>query len=184
MENDNAFTEILPSGQDKAPDRRRTPRIAAMKLVKLGHDDTEGLAYCRDISDGGMRVALATPLAPGTEVEIALSPSARIRARVVWARGWECGVAFTRRIDSAALIGSIAVEARLAQSSENPASARARTLTPPRPGPARAARGTFRAGLTITIVDKTGSEEHAFIGLRRPKSGVLPQIGSQRRPAG
>lgn len=180
--NNNSLIKVSLSRQDKAPDRRRTPRIVAMKLVKLGHHDTEGLAYCRDISDGGMRVTLATPLAPGTDVEIALSPGVRLCARVIWARGWECGVAFAHRIDSAALIGSIAVEARLTQSSEIPASARPRTLSPPRPG--GAPRGAFRAGLTITIVDKTGCEEHAFIGLRRPKSGVLPQIGPQRRPIG
>lgn len=86
-------------------ERRSSERAKAVyRLVKVEYGDDEGVARCRNISDGGMRLDLNMPLAVGDYVNIVFVPAVELRARVIWADSGHCGVAFERKIDSAALL--------------------------------------------------------------------------------
>lgn len=88
-------------------DRRAAGRIKTVyRLVKVEHDDDEGLARCRNISDGGMKLDLAMALNLNDRVTISFTPSTQIEGRVIWMSGNSCGIAFDQPIDSAELLRS------------------------------------------------------------------------------
>jgi hypothetical protein len=92
-------------------DRRRDRRIKTVyRLVKVEHDSAngrdEGLARCRNLSDGGAKLDLAMPLELNDRVTISFSPETLIEGRVIWISGDSCGVAFDERVDSTQLLRS------------------------------------------------------------------------------
>ena len=97
---------------DAAPDDRRQDRRikTVYRLVKVEHDSAqrhdEGLARCRNLSDGGAKLDLAMALQLNDRVTISFSPETLIEGRVIWISGNSCGVAFDERVDSAQLLRS------------------------------------------------------------------------------
>lgn len=92
-------------------DRRRDRRIKTVyRLVKVQHDSAaghdEGLARCRNLSDGGAKLDLAMPLQLNDRVTIGFSPETLIDGRVIWISGDSCGVAFDEAVDSTELLRS------------------------------------------------------------------------------
>lgn len=86
--------------------------LTVFRVVRVTYDGDEGLATCRNISDAGMKLDLSMPLALNDLVEVAFSPSISLSGHVVWRNGHECGIAFERKVDSAALLSSSAAEAQ------------------------------------------------------------------------
>jgi len=92
---DQAFNDVA-----EAVDRRSSSRkIAVYRVVKVSRQSGEGLARCRDISDGGMRLETSMPLSRKESLWIEISPGTEVGARVVWTSGDEYGVAFDTKID-------------------------------------------------------------------------------------
>ena len=93
-------------------ERRSADRTRMVyRLVHVTHGDDEGLARCRNISDGGMKLELTMPVRVGARLTVALSSSFACAGRVIWARGGECGLAFDSPIDSAGYLRESALEA-------------------------------------------------------------------------
>ena len=104
----NGILDALGTAPD---DRRQDRRIKTVyRLVKVEHDSAEGhdegLARCRNLSDGGAKLDLAMPLQLNDRVTISFSPMAPIDGRIIWISGDSCGVAFDERIDSTRLLHS------------------------------------------------------------------------------
>lgn len=107
----NYGSGILDALASAPDDRRRDRRIKTVyRLVKVEHDGAqghdEGLARCRNLSDGGAKLDLAMPLELGDRVTISFSPETLIEGRVIWISGDSCGVAFDERVDSTQLLRS------------------------------------------------------------------------------
>jgi hypothetical protein len=99
--------DILEGLSALPDDRRSAQRIKTVyRLVKVEHDQDEGLARCRNISDGGVKLDLAMPLDLNDRVTIGFSSEMRIDGRVLWIQGDSCGVAFDQLIDSGQLLRS------------------------------------------------------------------------------
>lgn len=194
---------IVPS-TIAAPDRRGSSRaVTVYKVVKVERDGKEGLARCRNISDGGMKLDVAMPLMLNDSLMIELTPELVLPARVIWTNSNQCGVAFDRHIDCVQLLNRAAeakplrprgprlnshIPARIAADGEVVAttikniSQRGMLVTH---------SGQFRPGLHVKVVMNEGSERDAtvqwvrenFAGLflRTPYSvmdlGNLPSIG-------
>src|SRR5690606_36265061 len=99
--------------QPRGRGRRRYERSRLVyRLVHVEHEGDEGLARCRNISDGGMKLDLSMPVTPGAEIEVAFSGEHIFVGKVIWARNGQCGVALDHRIDSDALLRESAAETR------------------------------------------------------------------------
>jgi hypothetical protein len=87
----------------KAPsERRQSPRVASESPVRIYRTDGSQRvhdAVCRDVSAGGAGVRLEIVLAVGEVVEFEFSEkdqqrTSRRRARVIYRKSWEYGLAF------------------------------------------------------------------------------------------
>lgn len=88
--------------------RRQNHRTKTVyRLVKIEHDGDEGLARCRNISDGGMKLDLSIPININDSVSVTLA-SAVLSGRVVWVNGKDCGIAFDKPVDSTQLLNEAA----------------------------------------------------------------------------
>ena len=66
---------------------------------------------CRNISDSGARLDVGMDIQLNDMVDIAFSDETVVSARVVWTNGNDCGVAFAREVDSAALLSRPSADA-------------------------------------------------------------------------
>lgn len=86
--------------------------LTTYRLVIVLHQNDEGLARCRNISDSGMKLDLGMDIEPGELIEIVFSPSVVLLGRIIWRHDGSCGVEFLERIDSAQLLSRTALEIR------------------------------------------------------------------------
>lgn len=94
-------------------DRRATLRARAVcKVARVQTSEDQGLARIRNISDGGMRLALRLAAQPGDLIDVALTESLVVAGRVVWNQNGDCGLEFLEFIDSASVLRLSAEEAR------------------------------------------------------------------------
>lgn len=167
-------------------DRRDTARRRMPRLVQVAHDGEAALARCRDVSDIGMQLDLATPLTINDFVTIAFSPDTMFQGIVVWAKGRECGVAFTTPVDSAVLLaggaprsGNLPAMLALLGTRQRPA-ARHAALE----GGRAAADHGFHPGLAVTLMTAPGCEERATVTWAKDNIAALvlePQLQSGAR---
>ncbi len=95
-------------------ERRGDSRIRTVyRIARVSTDHDEGLARIQNISDGGMRLIIGMTLSPGDRVTVALTQTLMLEARVVWASEGECGIQFSRGVDSRDILRRAADEARL-----------------------------------------------------------------------
>lgn len=82
------------------PERRGPARIVTVcRLVKLRSERGEGIARCRNISDGGVKLETHMPIRVGEPVTVGFSPLVEIDGTVSWIDGVEGGIAFTAPVD-------------------------------------------------------------------------------------
>lgn len=123
------------------PGRRRDDRTStAGRLVRVGHDQDEGLARCHNISDGGMAISAGMPLDLNDRVIIAIS-LVELSGRVVWMNGRNYGIAFDQPIDSARILR------------DSPAGRTADAERSPRPVTSLRAAVSYRAGKCPVVVN-------------------------------
>lgn len=86
-------------------DRRTAGRIVTIcRLVKLKCENEEGLARCRNISSGGVRLETYMSVRVQDRVTIAFSPSVEINGTFAWIDGAESGISFDAPIDCIAVL--------------------------------------------------------------------------------
>lgn len=96
-----------------APDRRDGSRYRTVwRIAKVTRDGDAGLWRVRNMSDGGMMLAVDVPVSVGERLEIALSETVVIHGRVAWCEEGRCGVAFDSAIDGADVLKRLAAEQR------------------------------------------------------------------------
>jgi len=109
-----ALTTASENFPTVAPDQRASSRTrTVMRVARIRSSDDEGLARVRNISDGGMRLAIGIPVAAGDLLEVSLSDSVVLHGRVVWSASGECGLEFSETVDSNEALRIAAEEARL-----------------------------------------------------------------------
>jgi hypothetical protein len=92
-------------------ERREACRFhTVMRVARVTRAHDAGIWRIRNISDGGMMLLAAVPVAPGERLSIALSESVNVDGRVAWWDGARCGVAFDAPIDCAAVLGQLVTE--------------------------------------------------------------------------
>lgn len=198
-------------------DRRRDRRVKTVyRLVKVEHDSAaghdEGLARCRNLSDGGAKLDLAMPLQLNDRVTISFSPETLIDGRIIWISGGSCGVAFDQRIDSGELLRSDTTTANNGMPSEDkarPRSPRLKTNLPAKivyHGTTREAvvtdvsvrgmkianDGNFHPGLNVRVILADGREKEGVVRWSRDNiAGVMlldpfgvEELGSVHRLCG
>lgn len=122
------------------------------QLVKVGHDQDEGLARCHNISDGGMAISAIIPLELNDRVTVTIA-LAELRGRVVWMNGRDCGIAFDETIDSAWILRN-AGTGRAAYPSLASAAVREIKVTND---------SNFRPGLKVRVILDGGAEKDGII---------------------
>jgi hypothetical protein len=86
-------------------DRRVGTRIVTVcRLVKVHTSTGEGIARCRNISNGGVSIETHMPVRPRDRVTISFSPDVEVEGRFAWIDGSEIGVAFDTPVDCVALL--------------------------------------------------------------------------------
>ena len=94
-------------------DRRSDKRmVTTFRLIEVHHEGDKGLAWCRNISDGGMKLDLGMHVELNDTVSVAFSPTSTLRGKVIWVNGNKCGVRFDDQIDSTELLKRTAAELR------------------------------------------------------------------------
>jgi hypothetical protein len=94
-------------------DRRDAERMRTIyRLVHVEHGDDEGLARCRNISDGGAALHSTKPMNLNEEITINFSPTVKVLGTVVWVRGDRSGVKYSHPIDSQHLLSRTSLETR------------------------------------------------------------------------
>lgn len=92
-------------------DRRGGDRFRTVwRIAKVTRDGDAGLWRVRNMSDGGMMLAVDVPVTIGERLEIALSETIVIHGRVAWCEAGRCGVAFDSEIDGAEVLRRLAAE--------------------------------------------------------------------------
>lgn len=100
-----ARLQQLYSAANDAQDRRAAARIVTVcRLVKLKAPDGEGIARCRNVSNGGMRLETHMAVKVDDRVTISFSPFAEIEGRIIWIDGCESGISFDSPIDCIAVL--------------------------------------------------------------------------------
>ncbi|HEX7752889.1 MAG TPA: PilZ domain-containing protein [Novosphingobium sp.] len=121
-------------------DRRAAPRAPGGDCpVRIDRGGQHAFGRCRDVSDGGAKLASAMHLHLNDAVEVRFPSSAGLTGRVVWTRDGECGVAFDHAADCATLLAGAHAEQDAA------------------PDPAR-----FRPGLHVKVL-AAGEERAALV---------------------
>lgn len=101
------------SGVGAMPDRRGSDRYRTVcRIARVHRADDTGLWLVRNMSDDGMMLAADVPVAVGEAVLIALSENVVVSGDVVWAEKGCCGIAFSRKINAAAMLRALAEEQR------------------------------------------------------------------------
>ncbi|MGQ0660977.1 PilZ domain-containing protein [Sphingosinicella sp.] len=104
--------EIQPDAEAE-PDRRADHRFRTVyRTAKVGCAGELALWRVRNISDRGIMLEVDRPIDPGERLEIALSETMLIEARVVWAANGRCGAVFREPIDCPMLLQELAAERR------------------------------------------------------------------------
>jgi hypothetical protein len=206
---ENGIFEALGHAPD---DRRGDRRIKTVyRLVKVEHEQDEGLARCRNLSDGGVKLDLAMPLGLNDRVTIGFSSDTQIDGRVIWLSGDSCGVAFDQPIDSGQLLRSdmIANSQMLAGQKPRNRSPRLKTNLPAKiayhgvthdavvtdvsvRGMKIANDGNFHPGLNVRVILGDGREKEGVVRWSRDNiAGVLlldpfgvEELGSVHRLCG
>ncbi|MGH6649729.1 MAG: PilZ domain-containing protein [Sphingopyxis sp.] len=97
--------------QDAASDRRGGDRFRTVwRIAKVTRDGDAGLWRVRNMSDGGMMLAVEVPVSVGERLEIALSETIVISGRVAWCEAGRCGVAFDAAVDGHDVLRQLAAE--------------------------------------------------------------------------
>lgn len=129
------MTSVSLAGLEEYPceveqlDRRSGKRmVTTYRLVQVHHADDLGLGWCRNISDGGMKLNLGMNIELNDVVDVAFSPTIMVQGTVIWVDGTECGVRFANEIDSTELLSQTAAELR----TENARAPRLKTELPAR----------------------------------------------------
>ena len=106
-------TRGLPAKLPVKLERRGDGRIhTVMRVAKVSRAGDSGLWRVRNISDGGMMLAVSVPITPGERLSVALSDTVTLAATAVWWDGARCGVAFERPIACAELLHELVAEQR------------------------------------------------------------------------
>ena len=95
---------VLPdpnaTGATGIEDRRADMRVMTVcRLVKIITSRCEGLARCRNISNGGVNLEMHMPANLHDRVTVGFSPSVEIDGQFVWIDGCDSGVSFDAPID-------------------------------------------------------------------------------------
>lgn len=102
-----------PEQERQRRGRRKHSRSRLVyRLVRVEYDGDEGLARCRNISDGGLKLDLSMPVKPGARIRVAFSTRHVFTGKIIWARDGECGVALDAQIDSYSVLRDSAAETR------------------------------------------------------------------------
>lgn len=103
----------LPAKLPVNLERRGGARIhTVLRVARVSRAHDAGLWRVRNISDGGMMMAVSVPVVPGERLSVALSDTVTLAGRVSWWDGGRCGVAFDRQVDCAALLHDLVAEQR------------------------------------------------------------------------
>lgn len=103
----------LPAKLPVNLERRDGHRIhTVLRVARVSRAHDAGLWRVRNISDGGMMMAVSVPVTPGERLSVSLSDTVTLEARVSWWDGARCGVAFERPVDCAALLHDLVAEQR------------------------------------------------------------------------
>ena len=180
----SGILDVLGAAQD---DRRGDQRIKTVyRLMKVEHrvagGQDEGLARCRNLSDGGVKLDLAMPLNLNDGVTICFSADTQIDGRVIWLSGDSCGIAFDRPIDSGQLLRSDMIANNLRVTNEKPRnrSPRLKTNLPAKiayhgtmreavvtdvsvRGMKIANDGNFHPGLNVRVILADGREKEGVV---------------------
>lgn len=112
------LVECAPEQPARKRGRRKQERTRLVyRLVHVEHEGDEGLARCRNISDGGMKLDLSMRVAIGDRLRVAFSLAHVFTGTVVWTRQGECGVSLDRCIDSDEMLRQSAAQTRALGSS-------------------------------------------------------------------
>ena len=96
---------------DTEADRRGGDRYRTVwRIAKVTREGDAGLWRVRNMSDGGMMLAVDVPVSVGERLEIALSETITIRGRVAWSDAGKCGVAFDAAVDGNEVLRQLAAE--------------------------------------------------------------------------
>ena len=159
-------------------DRRRARRIRTLsRVIRIGDGIHEGFGQCRDLSDVGMRLALSIPVTPGQFLEVAFSPDWSFRARVVWVKGNECGIAFQEPVNAMAVLSNTASQSYAGDSCRDEAGP-GRPTTAGREAPAGAVR--FKSGLHVKLKLENGAEQSAVIRWTKNRAAALVLLDPYR----
>ena len=176
----NSSIPAVVRPEPKWPSRRRDDRTnTAGRLVRVEHDQDEGLARCHNISNGGMAISAVIPLDLNDHVTITISLT-ELSGRVVWLNGRNCGIAFDQPIDSAHVLQSEPA-GRILESARSPSPTTALRATlsyqggasPAVVGPASARGvkavndGNFQPGLKVRVILDDGSEANGILDWRQ-----------------
>ena len=157
--------EEYPNEVEQQDRRSDTRMVTTYRLVQVHHAGDLGLGWCRNISDGGMKLNLGMNVELNDTIDVAFSPTAMVQGTVIWVNGTECGVRFTTDIDSAELLSRTAAELR----TDNARAPRLKTELPARVyfdgvtkssvihdislrGMKVASDGDFRPGLKVNVM--------------------------------
>jgi hypothetical protein len=92
-------------------DRRHDQRFhTVLRVARVTRTHDAGLWRVRNISDGGIMLMTGVPVAPGEQLEIALSEKIVLAATVLWWDGERCGAEFDQPIDAAAVLEALVEE--------------------------------------------------------------------------
>ncbi|MBL8651916.1 MAG: PilZ domain-containing protein [Sphingopyxis sp.] len=104
------FSDIQEE-HDAEADRRGGDRYRTVwRIAKVTRDGDAGLWRVRNMSDGGMMLAVEVPVTIGERLEIALSETIVISGRVAWCEAGKCGVAFDAAVDGNDVLKQLAAE--------------------------------------------------------------------------
>jgi hypothetical protein len=91
--------------QSPGDDKRSQPRQRSVfRVARVSVAGEEGFARVLNISDEGLMLAIQLRIAPGADLQIDLSEAIRLKGKVVWRDGQNCGVQLAYPIDSAATL--------------------------------------------------------------------------------
>ncbi|AKH44103.1 hypothetical protein FHS61_001422 [Altererythrobacter atlanticus] len=110
MQSNGGASDAPVGNEGNRRDDERTRTI--YRLVQILSGDDEGLARCRNISDGGAALHLTMPVQLNDHVCLNFSPSVSLEGQVVWVNGSDCGVKFLDKVDSSDLLRTTSAELR------------------------------------------------------------------------
>lgn len=167
----------FPADPESEPDRRADERFRTVyRTAKIEHGGEYALWRVRNISDRGIMLEADQSVSAGERLDIALSETVLIEARVVWAANGRCGAVFRRPIDCPALLQELAIERRrlgyraprlpviaraIASNEHGPATVEVFNLS--QYGVGFAHDGRFHAGMTVKIRVAGGPERRGVV---------------------